>query len=381
VARSEARIFTTIWQDVQFLALSEGAQRLFFFLLSQPDLSHCGLIALRERRWARSAAGLTPDRVSAALKELDAARFIVLDEETEEVLVRSLIRRDGIWKQPNVMKSAREAAQLIESRHVGLALLEELERIPAEDGSELARKVLTEFMEELANSLANPSGNPFDDPSRRGPGDGDPSRNPSQMGSGKGSGKGFDREAATESHDGVSQGEQTGGNPSGNPSAKGSADPSPSPSQGKGEGYGGQGVASPIPGIPSPPPPSAGTAAPGHDNEVTARTIVGEWIDRCAKRPPGQVIGQIAKHVKTLLDEGIDPDDVRRGLAEWMTRNVHPSVLPSLVNAVMNTIPARRDAPPRQTRSTTDERVAAAQSLKERFRTGAPPTIQGEIAR
>lgn len=373
MARSEARIFTTIWQDVEFLALSEGAQRLYLFLLSQPDLGHCGLIALRERRWARTAAGLTAERVTTALKELDAARFIVIDEDTEEVLVRSLIRRDQIWKQPNVMKSAREAAQLIESRAVGLALLEELERIPAEEGSELARRVLSEFMEELANSLSNPSRNPSDDPSGRGPGDGDPSGNPSA--------KGSSHADASASHGNVHAGQQAASNPSRNPSAKGSETPSRPPSQGKGEGYGGQGEASPIPGIPSPPPPSAGTAAPSPEDDVTARTIVGEWIDRCAKRPPNQVIGQIAKHIKDLLNEGIDPNDVRRGLAEWMTRDLHPSVLPSLVNAVMNTIPAKREAVGRQARSTTDERVAAAQALKERFRSDTPPTIQGEIAK
>ncbi|WP_433520089.1 hypothetical protein ACQP2T_63855 (plasmid) [Nonomuraea sp. CA-143628] len=42
---------------------------------------------------------------------------------------------------------------------------------------------------------------------------------------------------------------------------------------------------------------------------------------------------------------------------------------------------AGRRQPPASARSTTDERVAAAQSLKERFRTGTPPTIQGEIAK
>lgn len=37
-----------------------------------------------------------------------------------------------------------------------------------------------------------------------------------------------------------------------------------------------------------------------------------------------------------MLAEGIDPDDVRRGLAAWMTKGLHPSTLPSVVNEVMN---------------------------------------------
>lgn len=68
----------------------------------------------------------------------------------------------------------------------------------------------------------------------------------------------------------------------------------------------------------------------------TAQTIVGEWIERCRKRPPRAVIGQMAKQIDALLKEGIDPDDIRRGVAEWMRKDRHPSVLPSIVNGVMN---------------------------------------------
>jgi len=261
VARSEARIFTTIWQDMQFLALSEGAQRLYLFLLSQPDLSHCGLIALRERRWARCAAGLTPDRVTAALKELDAARFIVIDEDTEEVLIRSLIRRDEIWRQPNVMKSAREAAKLIESRHLRASLLEELCRIPADEGSDLARRVLADFTEDLGKGSRNPSANP--------------------------SGKGSDDPSST---------------------------PSANPSQGKGEGYGGKGEASPLPGIPSPLPPSAGTAAPRPDagKPINAGDVVGAYVDGAKEgrqpHPAESLRKRIGKQAGQLLKEKTPPD-------------------------------------------------------------------------
>lgn len=269
MARSEARIFTTIWQDMQFLALSEAAQRLYLFLLSQPDLSHCGLIALRERRWARSAAGLTADRVTAALKELDAARFIVIDEDTEEVLIRSLIRRDEIWRQPNVMKSAREAAKLIESPHLRFSLLEELRRIPSEEASDLARRVLGEFMEDLAKGSGNPSANP--------------SGNPSQEGS--------DQPSAT---------------------------PSADPSQGKGEGYGGKGEASPFPGIPSPLPPSAGTAPPRRDSDkpINAGDIIAAYMDGAKAgnqgRPSEKLRNRVGRDANRLLAEKYDPEQLRQ---------------------------------------------------------------------
>jgi hypothetical protein len=69
---------------------------------------------------------------------------------------------------------------------------------------------------------------------------------------------------------------------------------------------------------------------------VTARTILGEYIDRCRKRPPQRVLGQMAKEIKNLLEDDFKPDDIRRGIAQWMTKDTHPSVLPSIVNSVVN---------------------------------------------
>jgi hypothetical protein len=70
--------------------------------------------------------------------------------------------------------------------------------------------------------------------------------------------------------------------------------------------------------------------------QITAQTLVAEWIDHCAKKPPGNVIGQTAKILKQLLGEGHDPQDVRRALASWARKGLHPSTLPSELNAVMN---------------------------------------------
>ncbi len=70
--------------------------------------------------------------------------------------------------------------------------------------------------------------------------------------------------------------------------------------------------------------------------EITAQTLVGEWLDMVPKRPPQKVIGQTAKELKQLLEDGIDPDDIRAGTASWARKGLHPSTLPSEVNAVMN---------------------------------------------
>jgi hypothetical protein len=64
----------------------------------------------------------------------------------------------------------------------------------------------------------------------------------------------------------------------------------------------------------------------------TAQTLLGEWIDHCPEPPPGRVKGQIAKEIKSMLDEGIPYERVRQGLATWQQRGLHPSTLPSIVH-------------------------------------------------
>jgi len=71
----------------------------------------------------------------------------------------------------------------------------------------------------------------------------------------------------------------------------------------------------------------------------TAQSLVAEWIDHCPDRPPSRVIGQVAKEIGSMLAEGIDYERVRAGLAEWNTRDVHPSVLASIVHGLANRKP------------------------------------------
>lgn len=182
--RSEARIFTSIWRDEDFIALPPGPQRLYMFLVSQHDVSYCGVMPLLPQRWAAKAAGLTIADVERDLKTLEGTAypsanpdpalaktpFVVVDRDSGELLIRSLIRRDGIWKQPNLLKQARDAADQVESRQILGALLAELHRLPLEETtSELVIRVVGEFIQDLEKGgpypSAYPSPNPSDEPS------------------------------------------------------------------------------------------------------------------------------------------------------------------------------------------------------------------------
>jgi len=87
---------------------------------------------------------------------------------------------------------------------------------------------------------------------------------------------------------------------------------------------------------PSRPVPSASNEAEESPTGATAQTIIAEYIERCSKTPPKAVIGQLGKHIKAMLEEGIDANDIRRGLAIWMTKELAPSLLSTMVNQAMN---------------------------------------------
>lgn len=133
MARGHGRILASIWEDSDFIDLDPAPQRMYLFLISQPNLNHAGLLPLTLKRWSRKAKGLTVDEVERVLAELAARRFVVIDEETEELLIRTFVRNDGVWKQPKVMAAMVSGAQEISSPALRRALLAEMDALPLDE--------------------------------------------------------------------------------------------------------------------------------------------------------------------------------------------------------------------------------------------------------
>lgn len=150
MARREARLSVDIWDDPGFVALSPLAKLMFIFLFSQRELSYLGLLPLRERRWASRLPGLSAENVREALEELDAERFVVIDDDTEELLVRSFMRRDEVYRQPQLIRSARDSLPMVASDRIRAALAEELQRMAGMDGLHAAS---SEAIEDMLRSI------------------------------------------------------------------------------------------------------------------------------------------------------------------------------------------------------------------------------------
>jgi hypothetical protein len=174
MARGHGRILTSVWEDADFLALDEREQRLYLFLISQPNLNHAGLLDLTLRRWARKARGLTVAELDRRIATLEEARFVVVDDDTEELLIRTFVRNDGVWRMPKVMGAMVSGAAEISSVKLRLALLDEMNRLPLDELSNepgargmSVRQQVDEHLDNLRRTLRVPDPTPPKTPCRR----------------------------------------------------------------------------------------------------------------------------------------------------------------------------------------------------------------------
>lgn len=153
MARQFAQVFSAIWDDPDFRTLEPSPQRLYLFLLSQSNINYAGVIMLSPRRWASRAADYPETALLTDLAVLIDRRYVVVDPAEEELLVRSYIRNDGLWKNPKTMKSARRDALATASLPLREALIAELKRLPITDLPDRTRDQIADEVYDLVGRL------------------------------------------------------------------------------------------------------------------------------------------------------------------------------------------------------------------------------------
>lgn len=182
MARDRANVWTDIWADSDWRTLSEHAQRLYLLLLTHPTLNYAGVADWRPPKLAPLSSSSTVAGLRAAAEELAEGKYIVFDDETEEVLIRSFVKHDGLLKSPNLVTAMSSAYGGIGSRRIREVLAFEVqkmhEREPDLKGWVKASTILTEpSVDVFAEGSADPSINPSANPSIKGLSN--PSVNPS----------------------------------------------------------------------------------------------------------------------------------------------------------------------------------------------------------
>ncbi|WP_217181429.1 hypothetical protein [Streptomyces sp. AC495_CC817] len=128
MGRDRATINIDIWSDADFRDLTAAAQSLYFKITSHPKLDYCGCVEFHPGRLAAMSREMTSGEVMIAAQELSDKWFCVFDQSTDEVLVRSFVRHDGVMKQPRLAVSMTKAYGAIASNKIRAVLVHELQR-------------------------------------------------------------------------------------------------------------------------------------------------------------------------------------------------------------------------------------------------------------
>lgn len=129
MARGHARLLTSIWSDDEFTALHGITQRTYMMVISQPNMSLAGVVPYTPRRWANLATDTKPAQIVRAVQELCDHRFLLADDSTEELWVRTFVRHDGLLKIPNMVKAMWKDYAAIQSPIIRQAFQWEYEEL------------------------------------------------------------------------------------------------------------------------------------------------------------------------------------------------------------------------------------------------------------
>jgi hypothetical protein len=120
------RVQTTIWTNSDFTSLPSAAQRLYLLILSQPELTLCGVLQPAFKRWSKFSSDTTAADLELACKELEAREFVHRDDETDELLVRSFVRHGVAMDSENSLVGMTRAYETIHSKVLRKVVIEEL---------------------------------------------------------------------------------------------------------------------------------------------------------------------------------------------------------------------------------------------------------------
>ncbi len=104
-------------------------QHLYNLLLIHSTLSYAGVAEWRPGKLAAVASDTTTDSIIRAGQGLQAKHFIYVDEDTEEVFVRSFVRHDGLLKQFRLPVSMANDYTNISSPQIRKFFIHELRRL------------------------------------------------------------------------------------------------------------------------------------------------------------------------------------------------------------------------------------------------------------
>lgn len=109
-----AKLVASMWEEgSDFRCLPSRLQRAYFVLISQPNISHCGVLPCAFRRWGNLAPDTTPASFEADVASLVEGRYLFIDDNTDELWVRSWMKYDGLMAINNGPKGIARSIEAV----------------------------------------------------------------------------------------------------------------------------------------------------------------------------------------------------------------------------------------------------------------------------
>ncbi|PFG17214.1 hypothetical protein ATK74_1777 [Propionicimonas paludicola] len=153
MAREYARYLSVTHRDPDWHKLSTAHHDCYMALLSSEDLTWAGVAPYMPARYAGLASDLNEKRVLKLWSELEAARMIVVDVATGEVLARTFLRYDNVLAKPNLTKAFVTAFLKVRSEKVKKVVRLELSKLYQEYPDLAGWKQIEELLPELFQEL------------------------------------------------------------------------------------------------------------------------------------------------------------------------------------------------------------------------------------
>lgn len=132
MAREVANVQTALWGSPDWKQLHVLEQWLYLHLLSHPSLTYAGVADWFPKRLAAAGAGINAEKAVELARGLESQRFVFIAEETDEILIRSFLRHDGLLKQPKLSVSMAKAFAAIASTEIQQIVVYELQKLRRE---------------------------------------------------------------------------------------------------------------------------------------------------------------------------------------------------------------------------------------------------------
>ena len=127
--RQYALIHRAILDDPSWRCLTRSQQNLYLLLLLKLSTNLCGVVDWRPKKLAVNASDMTVETIEADAVVLEMKLYIVRDEDTDEVLIRSFLRNDAPLKSSKTAIAVRSSYTDTASSKLRGVIVFELQRL------------------------------------------------------------------------------------------------------------------------------------------------------------------------------------------------------------------------------------------------------------